>query len=178
MMSLGQLTKRKRSLLIISLIIVIGGLGLILYNRFTGGQKIPTGSIKATSTSGLNGAASFTQKVYTADLALWDQGDRSFIDSHRAWFTPSFLGGTIDRNPSKTSAAATNNEGPFLFCSKPAHKPDQFSATGGTILPAQQTAVVYVTGKYGGKNEISNLPVQLKAVHGMWAINAIGCTAI
>jgi hypothetical protein len=172
-----KVMRHRNVVIIICLIILIGGGIIIIHKRNVTHQAANINSAKAPISSGLAGAVGFTKKVYTEELAAWDSGDATFINSHRSWFTKNFLAYTVDYHPTSSSAAATKTS-TFLFCNKPSHKPNSYAVTRGNSLTDTQTALVYVNSKNKGRPEVVNLPVQLKAVKGSWAIDLINCTSI
>lgn len=153
-------------------LVVLVGAGLVIVHEVTK-SKTTVEPDRTSSSKGLVGAAGFTQKVYDAYLPVSAKGERAFINSHRAWFTKDFLTYGVDKQ-----ASASNPKTPFLFCSEPAQLPSGFKVAVSTLSADGKTALVYVNDKSGSKPKVVNLPVQLKAVNGAWAINTINCGLI
>ena len=159
---------RKRLLIILCLVVLIGGGWLLVRHEHANKLKK---SAQISHAKGIAGAASFAQKVYNAYLPAWDNGQRAFINNNQTWFTKSFLA----RSNAKQTAAAASNQN-FLFCSTLPHRPTSFKVAPSILSADSKTAVVYVNAIYAGKPELINLPVQVKDVNNAWTIDSVSCS--
>ena len=155
-------------------VIIIAGVFVVLKDNSSRNHNKTKNNNKTvhstTHTGRVLESVNFTEETYKSYLALWDKGEKAFINTHKSFFTEAFF--------KRVSTKSERSPSAYMFCAALAHKPDSIIISAGSVSSDKKQAGVYLTAIYQGNNEVYNLPIQLKFANNSWAIDSLNCDSI